>query len=176
MAQWMASPGHRDNILSETYWELGIGYVYDPADVANVRTDDDGNCVPDGTWPWPIYHYWTQNFGRRNAVYPVVIEREAYSTATRNVSLYLYGSGWANEMRIRNEDGSWTSWQSFSADVAWELSYGAGTKEVFVEIRQGVTVRSASDTIVSTDTYDPGPIFSDSFESGNTSVWSNSVP
>lgn len=176
VALWMASTYHRDNILSGTYRELGVGYVHDPSDVAPIRTDNDGNCVPDSTWPSPLYHYWTQNFGIRSAVYPIVIEREAYQTGTRFVDLYLYGSGWANELRIRNENGSWTLWQTFSANVAWELSHGAGTKEVFVEIRQGATVRSASDTIVSTDTYDPGPIFSDGFQSGSTTEWSNAVP
>ena len=29
MASWMTSPyGHRDAILSTSYWELGVGYYY----------------------------------------------------------------------------------------------------------------------------------------------------
>lgn len=175
MNGWMNSPGHRANILSMDFRELGVGYNYDSSDIHNVRFDEDGNCVSEQTIG-PLYHYWTQNFGTRSSVYPVVIAREAYSTATRNVDLYLYGSGWAQEMRIRNENGSWTAWQTFSTDVAWLLSTGAGTKEVFVEIRSGATVRSASDTIVSTDDSVSNTIFEDDFESINTNAWSDTVP
>jgi hypothetical protein len=176
MAQWMGSAGHRNNILSTTFREIGVGYVYDSSDSANVRYDDDGNCVVDSTGNGPWYHYWTQNFGLRSTVYPVVIEREAYETATRDVNLYLYGSGWAVEMRIRNENGSWTSWQSFSSTVVWQLSGGAGSKEVFVEIRNGSgTVRSASDTINSTDDSGGDEIFADGFESGNDTGWSDTI-
>jgi uncharacterized protein YkwD len=176
MAQWMGSTPHRNQILSTTSRELGIGYVHDPSDAGNVRYDNDRNCVSDDFNNGPWHHYWTQNFGLRNTVYPVVIEREAYQTATRDVNLYLYGSGWADEMRIRNEDGAWTPWQPFSANLAWQLSPGGGTKEVFVEIRSGGTVRSTSDTIVSTDTYDPNQVFPDGFESGGTDAWSSTVP
>jgi len=176
MAQWMGSPLHRDQILSTTSRELGVGYVHDPSDTNNVRYDGNSDCVTDQFNRGPWYHYWTQNFGLRNNVYPVVIEREAYETATRNVNLYLYGSGWANEMRIRNENGSWTLWQSFSTNVAWQLSYGASTKEVYVEIRQGATVHSASDTIHSTDTYNPDQIFTDGVETGDTTCWSSVMP
>ena len=176
MSGWMKSSGHRANILSLDFRELGVGYFYDAPDVANVRADSDGNCTAEGTLPYAYHHYWTQNFGARSSVYPVVINREAYSTATRNVDLYLYGSGWAQDMRIRNENGTWTDWQTFGADVSWQLSSGAGKKEVFVEIRNGATVRGASDTIISTVTTDPNLIFDDDFESNTTDAWSDTVP
>lgn len=48
MAGWMNSPGHRDNILTCDFTEIGIGYVYNANDGGNV---DYG-------------HYWTQVFGR----------------------------------------------------------------------------------------------------------------
>ena len=66
-------------------------------------------------------------------------------------------------------------WQPFSANVSWQLSAGAGTKEVFAEIRRGGTVRSASDTIVSTDDSASNTNFEDGFESSNTNAWSASV-
>jgi uncharacterized protein YkwD len=44
---WMKSPGHRGNILSPNYEEIGIGYYYKP---------NDGGDAPFG-------HYWTQAFG-----------------------------------------------------------------------------------------------------------------
>lgn len=44
MEQWMNSPTHRENILSEEYEELGVGYIY----------------VPDSKYR----HYWVQLFRR----------------------------------------------------------------------------------------------------------------
>jgi len=48
MQSWMNSPGHRANILSTNYCDLGVGYAY----VSGSRYG----------------HYWTQNFGRRRGV------------------------------------------------------------------------------------------------------------
>jgi len=171
---WMASSGHRANILSTAVHELGIGYYYQSGDLGNIRQDQNGDCTSDLFNTGPYYRYWTQNFGRRSSVYPVVIDREAFMTGTRNVSLYLYGDGWATEMRIRNENGTFTAWMPFASDVAWQLSSGGGTKTVTAEIRNGATVRSASDDIfldIPADT-----IFTDGFESGNTSAWFEQVP
>ena len=169
----MASSGHRANILSTTLRELGIGYSWDGSDTGNVRLDANGDCTPDGTGG-PYSHYWTQNFGLRSTVYPVVIDREAYQTATVDVGLYLYGTGWASEMRIRNSGGVWTAWQPFAANVAWQLAPGPGVRQVDVEIRSGTTVRSASDTILSNAPDDV--IFADGFDSGSTGAWSAVVP
>lgn len=173
VAGWMASSGHRANILSTTRRELGIGYSYDGTDTGNVRLDANGDCVPDGTGG-PYSHYWTQNFGLRSTVYPVVVDREAYQTATVDVDLYLYGTGWASEMRVRNSGGAWTAWQPFAANVAWQLTPGPGVRQVDVEIRSGSTVRTASDTIVSTAPDDV--IFADGFDSGGAGAWSAVVP
>ncbi len=49
VAGWMTSPGHRKNILSPKYKEIGIGYVL---------LDRDGGKVD-------LRHYWVQNFGAR---------------------------------------------------------------------------------------------------------------
>lgn len=171
MDMWMASPGHRANILTLTNREIGIGYYDQPGDLGNVRTDMNSDCSPETSNDGPYRHYWTQNFGTRSGGYPVVVNREAYETTSRTVDLYLYGDGWATEMRIRNDCGSFGSWQAFSADVTdWELCSGNGVREVFVEIRNGGTVRSASDTIVLNDA--SGEIFSDDFESGDLDAWS----
>lgn len=148
MTAWMLSSGHRANILSTTYRELGIGYVSQSPDAANVRTDPNGDCTPDAFNGGPYVHYWTQNFGRRNFVYPVVINREAYETSTRDVSLYIYGAGFAVEMRIRNDGGTWSDWVPYVADTTWTLSAVNGLRTVEVEISNGSTVLSASDTIL----------------------------
>ncbi len=45
---WMASDGHRANILNPSFCDIGVGYAY----VANSAYG----------------HYWTQNFGRRSGL------------------------------------------------------------------------------------------------------------
>ena len=150
MTAWMGSSGHRANILSTGYREIGVGYELQSGDLATVRLDSNGDCIPDPP-PYddgPFYHYWTQNFGRRTAVYPVVIEREAYETTSTAVDLYVYGEGWAVDMRFSNDGSSWSSWEGYVADKAWTLSSGNGEKTVYAEIKNGSTVYRASDTIV----------------------------
>lgn len=178
MAAWMASPGHMANILSTTSREIGIGYVYQAGDQANVRESVNGLCPATSSNRGPYGHYWTQVFGSRSGVYPVVIDREAYETATTSVDLYLYGTGTATSMRIRNQGGSWTAWQTFAANVAWQLAPVTTTAGVDVEISTGLngsgTVYSASDTIVYTGSLDI--IFIDGFESGMTTSWDSTTP
>jgi len=48
MNGWMSSPGHRANILSSAYCDIGVGYAFGPASTYG--------------------HYWTQDFGRRLGV------------------------------------------------------------------------------------------------------------
>jgi hypothetical protein len=146
MAGWMQSSGHRANILSTSLREIGVGYYLQSPDQANVRLDA-GNCTA-GQTAGPYTRYWTQDFGTRSSVYPVVIEREAYETATRDVDLYVYGSGWASEMRFQNESGPWSAWEAYHTTKLWTLSPGNGIKTVHLELRSGSTVRSAEDTIV----------------------------
>jgi hypothetical protein len=45
MQGWMASQGHRENILRESYCDIGVGYATNP----------DSS----------LKHFWTQNFGRQ---------------------------------------------------------------------------------------------------------------
>ncbi len=146
MTGWMGSSGHRANILSANYREIGVGYDYQSSDQGNVRYDPDGDCASNGT-EGPFRSYWTQNFGSRTGVYPVVIDREAVVTDTRSVALYVYGAGWATEMRFRNESGAWSEWVPYAPEVAWTLSPGNGTKTVNAELRKGTTVLDASDAI-----------------------------
>lgn len=149
MNSWMNSSGHRANILSTDFREIGIGYVLQNNDQSNIRRDLNGDCNTDSVNNGPYYQYWTQKFGRRSSVYPVVINREAYETETRQVNLYMYGEDWATQMRFRNENGSWSSWETYQTDKSWTLSAGNGTKTVNAEIRNGSgTVRSANDTIM----------------------------
>ncbi|GAB4544936.1 MAG: hypothetical protein Kow0063_38820 [Anaerolineae bacterium] len=127
MNAWMNSPGHRENILRSTAWEIGVGYY-----------------AGDGYY----YRYWVQDFGRRSGVYPIVINREAASTESANVSLYIYGQGTWSEMRLRNDDGSWTGWQPFQSTLSWTLPAGAGEHTVWVELRNGSQTMLSNDSII----------------------------
>ena len=118
----MASSGHRANILSSGMRELGVGYF-----------DEEGDTFPG---PYGYRHYWVQDFGRRDDVFPVVIDDEAYRTADRPVELYLYGQGWAVQMMV-SEDPSFTgaSWQPFDSSLTWELSPEPGLKRVYARLQ-----------------------------------------
>jgi uncharacterized protein YkwD len=149
MTAWMGSFGHRTNILSTAYWELGVGHAHDPNDLANVRQDLNGDCTADSFNHGPFDHYWTQNFGRRNAVYPVIVERELYETACAAVDLYTYGAGVFSHMRFSNDAANWSAWMPFSPVATWTLPAGAsGTATVWAQLGNGVDAfHQATDTI-----------------------------
>jgi len=131
---WMESEEHRANILDPGFREVGVGYVYD--------ADDTYACGD-----LPCYHYWTQDFGTREDVYPLVINGEAFSTDSPEVNLYIYGQDWAHEMRFSNDGGPFSEWEPFSSTRAWTLPASEGEHTVTVELRNGSTVLSSSDTI-----------------------------
>jgi uncharacterized protein YkwD len=125
MNGWMNSTGHRNNILSTNNWEIGVGYA------------THGGSTYD--------HYWTQDFGRRRAVYPLIINRDAASTDSRDVSLYLYGS--FQQMRLKNDNGSWGAWQTFQNSLTWTMANGVGLHTVTAELKNNSTVVTSSDAI-----------------------------
>lgn len=130
---WMNSPGHKQNILSSTNWETGIGYF-------------KGN----GSYT----RYWVQDFGRRSGVYPVVINGENETTADGNLTLHLYGS-WEN-VRLRVDQNDWSDWQSFAPAMVLQLKAAQGTHTVEVEMRSATESATASDTIyLSQNTAEP---------------------
>lgn len=125
MEGWMNSPDHRHNILSDNYSEIGVGFYEGPGE----------------------YHfYWGQNFGRREGVFPLVIDGEKAQTSTNDVPVYVFGD--FKSMRLRNDDGSWSEWMPFKNDFRWTLPDKPGTHTVTVELRgDGLRVASSSDTI-----------------------------
>jgi uncharacterized protein YkwD len=126
MDGWMGSDGHRANILSTNNWEIGVGY-------ANQSGSD-------------YYHYWTQDFGKRNGVYPLIINRDAASTDSRNVSLYIYGT--FEQIRLKNDGGTWGNWQTFQNNLAWKIANGVGAHTVTAELmKTGSTTVTSSDSI-----------------------------
>jgi uncharacterized protein YkwD len=125
MNGWMNSTGHRNNILSTYSWEIGVGYA----------------AINGSTY----YHYWTQDFGKRSGVYPLIINRDAASTDSHHVSLYIYGS--FQQMRLKNDNGAWGNWQTFQNNVAWTIANSVGTHTVTAELKSGSTTVTSSDTI-----------------------------
>lgn len=124
MNGWMGSSGHRANILSTSNREIGVGY-------------QTGGYYGS---------YWVQDFGSRSSVYPLIINNDAATTLSRDVDLYIYGD-W-DEIRLRNDAGSWTAWQPFSPNLAWTLAGINGNRTVSAEMRRaGGYSSSASDNI-----------------------------
>ncbi len=130
MDGWMASTGHRNNILSSTLREIGIGYY-------------------SGSGSW--YHYWTQVFAQTSA-YPLIINADSSTTTSSTVRLYVYGS-W-NEIRLSNDNLNWTAWTAFQNNLTWILA-GTGLCTVYAQMRtSGGSTASGSDDI----NYDPPTI------------------
>jgi len=130
---WMNSPGHRQNILSSANWETGIGYFM-------------GN----GSFT----RYWVQDFGRRQDVYPVVINSDAVTSSDGALILHIYGE-W-DDLRIRVDQGEWSAWQPFAVPLAWQLKAHAGAHTVEVEMRSATKNATASDSIyLSQNTAEP---------------------
>ncbi len=124
MEGWMNSPDHKHNILSDSYWEIGVGFF-------------------EGSGEYR--YYWDQNFGRRDGIYPLIIDGEKAKTASRTVPIYIYGD-W-KEMRLRNNQEDWTKWVPFQTSFNWLLSATPGSQTVTAELRRGVNSSTTSDTI-----------------------------
>jgi uncharacterized protein YkwD len=127
MDGWMNSPDHRDNILSDSYWEIGVGFY-------------------EGYGEYRFY--WGQNFGKTDGRFPLVINGEKAVTNERKVSLYIYGD-W-DQVRLQNNDGEWSPWQEFHTNLEWELPEEAGVHTVTAEMtgRDGHTTSSSTIELV----------------------------
>ncbi|MGQ9715234.1 MAG: CAP domain-containing protein [Anaerolineae bacterium] len=132
VAAWLASPGHRNNLLNPSLREIGVAYTYDAEDTYG-----------------PFYHYWVQVFSCRRRVYPVIINDEKAVTSSRRVDLYIHGVGWAEEMLLSNwPDFHDASWQPYQPEVTWSLEAGEGERTVYVRLRDASgKVADSADTI-----------------------------
>lgn len=133
---WLESPDHRANMLNPEVREAGVGYTFDPED-----------AYPGETWGYQ--HYWTMDMGACPEVYPLIIEREAYSITGRIVSLYIYGHSGIREMRLSNDAVGWTPWLRYQQLYLWELAAEEGFKRVYVQLRDAEgSVYQAEDEIL----------------------------
>lgn len=127
---WLESPGHKANLLSPYFREVGVGFLNAPGTTYET--------------------YWVQEFGVRREVCPVIINLEAMSTDSPLVHLYIHGSQWgADQIRISNDGMNWTRWEPYQQEVDWTLDGEEGEKTVYVEIKNSDgDVLSAKDTIL----------------------------
>jgi hypothetical protein len=78
------------------------------------------------------------------------INNDATSTTTQNVTLNI-DVPTATQMRFRNEEWTWTTWEAYTTSKSWTLSNGTWTKTVNVEFNTSSWIISDSDTIEYTD-------------------------
>ncbi len=133
---WTNSKQHRKQLLDPNFREIGIGYFQDP---------DSG------------LGYVTQDFSTDPMYAPVIINREAVSTASTEVMLYIYRpestAGFQSfdsttEMMVSNSPAFiGATWEPYSTDKTWTLDDGEGWRTVYVKLRDG-----AGRTVTATDT------------------------
>lgn len=111
MSGWMHSPEHRHNILSDSYSEIGVGFY-----------KGTGEYV----------YYWGQDFGRRDGVFPLVIDGEKAQTKSATVPVYIYGT--FTKMRIVDNNGKWSEWMPFKNNFQWTLTDTPGTHTLTAEL------------------------------------------
>ena len=124
---WLKSPGHRANLLNADFREIGVSYI----------------CVPNSEYGC----YWVQDFGKREDIFPLIINLEATQTRSPDVKLYIYGDKWAKTMRFSSDEVQWTEWELYRADRDWKLSSHVGKQTVFVELKNGTKTRRSSASI-----------------------------
>jgi uncharacterized protein YkwD len=87
---WMGSEGHRENILSVLYDEIGVGYFWEPGDVATdldpILTDEELDPIT-----FPLHTYWTQDFTGDAVVAPVPLPGAFWLLGSALVGLFAFG-------------------------------------------------------------------------------------
>lgn len=125
MNGWMNSPEHKDNILSNNYTEIGVGFYEGKGEYR---------------------YYWDQNFGNRDDVFPLVVDGEKATTSSTSVPVYLYGS--FTRMRVKNDNGRWSAWMPFKNSFNWNLPNTPGLHTVTAQMEgSDASIKTSSDTI-----------------------------
>lgn len=129
---WMGSEGHRNNMLDPRYREIGVGFY-------------KGDAL--------FREYWVMDLVGKSDVYPVIINNEVAQTTSPYVNLFVYGKDKWSEMRVNNNNSSWSTWMPFQETVNWQLNPVNGIHTLSVELREaGQTTAGAvsSDSITLT--------------------------
>lgn len=137
---FLADTAHRDNVLSDVYREIGVGFA----------TDADGRS------------YHVLDFGARPNVLPIFINDGAASADNPEIAIRLTNErarpqgegaslmGEAIEIQISNEPTfEGLPWQAWSPLVPWTLADAPGERTVYVQFRDAAGRTAAStDSIV----------------------------
>jgi len=144
-------------------------YVASTSDDAGLIVWNNGSTV---TTSFNLYVDSTAPTGS------IVINGGASHTGSTSVILTLSATDSETgvvEMRFGNTGDPWSAWEPYGTSKSWALPSGDGTKSVWVQFRNNVGMISvqASDSIV-LELFVPD-VFSDGFESGDTTAWSSVV-
>ncbi len=134
LASFLEDQGYRDNLMSDTFREIGIGRA----------TNADGRSAH------------VLSFGARPNVLPIFINDGAASTENREVAIRLTNErvrpqgegafiGEAIEIRISNKPSfEGLAWQSWAPLVSWVLPDSSGEHMVYVQFRDAAGRTAAS--------------------------------
>ncbi len=124
---WQNSLPHRSALFDPHYREVGIG----SASLSESR-----------------YRYsWAQVFGTRRAVYPVIINLDAFYTAEPTVRVYIHGARHATAMRVSTDGKQWSDWMSPQEWLEWEFPPVPGEHTLWVQLQIRGWIFEASDSI-----------------------------
>ena len=124
---WLASSGHRQNLLNPKFREVGAGYYHQEGDGGGQG-------------------YVTAMYGRDVSYPPVIINNEALFAPFPEVELYIYSNetavgdvdriGKTVEMMISNEPTfAGGQWEPYTPQRKWSLLPGEGWRTVYVKMR-----------------------------------------
>ena len=150
------SPPHLGTMVNANLREVGIGFTMDATDTNDVRLIT--TCPSYENKSGPYMYYWVQDYGSRwdgsTPVLPIIINDEAFSTTSRQVNLYVYGSEynapqWASKMSFSTDGTTWTTPEAWAAIKTFTLPGGTGFKTVYAQLinATGTTTQTVSDTI-----------------------------
>ncbi len=131
---WQQSPAHL-YVMQMPVREIGVGYVYDP-------NDQGGVDLGDGQTGGPFCHYWTLMVGTRAQVYPVVVNRGAATTNSRNVMVTIGIGSSASLPEVpfvrfaAQPQWDGVPWIAFTGqEIPFVLPAGAGSKTVYGQVK-----------------------------------------
>lgn len=118
-----------NKLMEGVAWEFGMGYA---------------------EAPMTGFEKWVLTVGRRNTVFPMIINHEQMETEAQDVEIYMYGEWEA--FRLQNNDGNWSQWYNFdntTNTIGWSLDRFAETQTVQIEVMAADgTTYTTSDSIV----------------------------
>ncbi len=129
---WVQSSGHLANMLSSNVYEIGVGY-------ASATGITYGNR-------------WVMNLGKQSGIYPIIINNEADTSSSTQLSVFAYGSGVFSQMRFKVNNNPFGAWQPFAAqsllDVAGENNGICSVQAELKNAAETLTVSSVDSIIL----------------------------